>query len=551
MRLEDFLALQEVEEAEGGFHGTVCGLAYDSRKVRAGYIFFAIAGEKLDGHDFIEEAVERGAVAVVVERKTARPAGANWVRVKNVRHTMGIWGAHFFARPTSRLKLVGVTGTNGKTTVTYLVESILAAAGMEPGVVGTINYRYRTYEAPSHHTTPESLDLQALLAEMSQAGVQSVAIEVSSHALAQERVRGLEFDVAVFTNLSRDHLDYHGDMEQYFRAKCRLFTDYLKHSAKEKKSAVIYGDDPRGQELLGLLQQQNLDVWSYGERDRWDVYPLRVESDVAGLRGKMQVKGRSIDFSSPLVGAANLQNILGAAGVGFALGLPAAAVAAGIQRLAAVPGRLEKVPNPLGISLLVDYAHTPDALEKVLEALRRLMPEGEAGAGPRSPTEGEARHPVDRSLTVGEKQKLICVFGCGGDRDRGKRPLMGEIAARLSDLVVLTSDNPRTEDPLAILNEIEEGVRMAGAEKIPHSDFGFPIPDTKSKSENPKYECGYWVEPDRRKAICKALSWARRGDLVLIAGKGHEDYQILGAQRIHFDDREVAREEAYRIEGRI
>ena len=516
MRLREFLTLQEVEQAEGDLDRKVNGLTYDSRKVREGLVFFAIAGEKLDGHHYIADAITRGAVAVVTVRKDA-PKGATFVRVKDVRRAMGLWAAHFYGRPSERMKLVGITGTNGKTTVSYLIESMLSMAGLEPGVIGTVNYRYCQREIPSHHTTPESLDLQSLLAEMTEAGVKSVAMEVSSHALTQERVRGLEFDVAVFTNLSRDHLDYHADMDDYFVAKSKLFTDHLKHSSKPKKAAVIYGADPCGEKLLGKIRDNGMEIWSYGEDDRWDIYPLDIKSDVTGQRGKLQVKGRQIEFSSRLIGAANLQNIMGAIGAGLALGLPAEAVVSGIQKLTSVPGRLEKVDNPLGIAILVDYAHTPDALEKVLAAVRPL-------------TQG----------------KVVTVFGCGGDRDRGKRPLMGEIAARLSDLIVVTSDNPRTEDALTILSDVEAGVQKIGLKKFGDSDSRAPVPAAKRQQELNR---GYTVEFDRRTAIRTALRAARRGDLVLIAGKGHEDYQILGQQRIHFDDREVAREEASRIVG--
>jgi UDP-N-acetylmuramoyl-L-alanyl-D-glutamate--2,6-diaminopimelate ligase len=504
MRLTEFLTLQEVEEAQGDLNQEVTGLAYDSRQVAAGDVFFAIPGEKLDGHDFIPQALASGAVGIIAARARAWPSGTTRIRTQDVRRAMGLWGAHFYGYPSRRMKLVGVTGTNGKTTVTYLVESILSAAGLNPGVIGTISYRYGNHEVPSHHTTPESPELHALLAEMEKAGIRSVAMEVSSHALVQERVRGIDFDVAVFTNLSRDHLDYHANMEEYFLAKSRLFTDYLKVSAKQKKAAVIYGDDPKGKELVKTIQDGGLETWSYGEDSRWDIHPLRVQSDVAGLKGQLKVKDHHLDFSSPLIGAANLQNIMGAVGVGSSLGLPAEVIAKGIGELKSVPGRLEKVENKLGISVLVDYAHTPDALAKVLAAVRPLT-----------------------------QSRVWTVFGCGGDRDRGKRPLMGEIAARLSDLLVVTSDNPRTEDPLRILAEIEDGIKRTGLQKL-----GDPEREAKR---------GYWIERDRQAAVGMALRAAQPGDVVLIAGKGHEDYQILGVQKIHFDDREVAREELKRI----
>ncbi len=547
MRLKEFLALEEVEQAEGNLNQEIRGLTYDSRKVSAGHIFFAIAGEKVDGHDFITEAIKGGAAAVVVARQGACPQGVSSVRVKDVRRAMGLWAAHFFGRPSRALKLVGVTGTNGKTTLTYLVESMLAAAGMEPGVIGTISYRHRGHAVPARHTTPESLDLQALLAEMNQAGVKSVAMEVSSHALAQERVRGLEFDVGVFTNLSRDHFDYHADMDDYFLAKSKLFTDYLLNSPKLKRAAVIYGDDARGKELMDKIRGRGVEIWSYGEGSQWDVHPLDVRSDVAGLRGTIQARDRSIRLSTALIGAANLQNILGAVGVGCALGLPIAAVARGIEQLQAVPGRLEKVENDFGISILVDYAHTPDALEKVLQALRGLMPSFVSRLSSLGSDRDKAR--AENSKLETRNPRLICVFGCGGDRDRGKRPLMGEIAARLSDFVVLTSDNPRTEDALSIIGEIEAGVRKTGLEKC--RVLSIEVENSKPETRNPKPETerGYCVEADRRAAIRIALGWARPGDLVLIAGKGHEDYQILGPKRIHFDDREVAREEASRRAG--
>jgi UDP-N-acetylmuramoyl-L-alanyl-D-glutamate--2,6-diaminopimelate ligase len=518
MRLSKFLEAGEVEEAHGELERSVAGLAYDSREVKKGYVFFAVPGARADGHEFVSEAAGRGAAAVVVERPIALPKDVAWIRVRNVRRAMGKWAAEYFRYPSRRQVVVGVTGTNGKTTVTYLLESIFGAAGMATGVIGTVNYRYGGRTLPAPHTTPESLDLQRLLADMAQAGVQSVAMEVSSHALELERVRGIDFDAAVFTNLTRDHLDFHGDMERYFSAKSSLFTEYLSGGSKKKKSAVIHGGDPKGPELLEKARRSGLEVLSYGSGREWDVHPEEVQSDFAGLRGKISIRDLRFDFSSPLVGSANLENILGAAGAAFALGLPPRSIAEGLARLNSVPGRLEKIRNGRDLSVLVDYAHTPDALEKALSVLRPLA-----------------------------RGRLIALFGCGGDRDRGKRPLMGEIAARLSDWVVLTSDNPRSEEPLAILAEIEAGVGKTGLKKFQISDLKSQISNPKSKIQNLKSERGYWVEPDRRAAIRLALQLARAGDLVLIAGKGHEDYQILGSKRIHFDDREVAKEELEKL----
>jgi UDP-N-acetylmuramyl-tripeptide synthetase len=527
MRLKELLQVGEVEEAEGNTDQPVTGLSYDSRAVKKGDLFFAVPGAHVDGHEFAPQAVERGAAAVVLERRAQLPQDATWIRVRDVRRTMGIWADLFFSHPSRRMVLVGVTGTNGKTTVSYLVESIFAAAGMASGVIGTINYRYRGRIFPAPHTTPESIDLQALLAEMAESGVQSVAMEVSSHALDMERVRGIELDVALFTNLSRDHLDFHGSMEHYFSAKRRLFTDYLRASSKKKKFAVIHGGDPRGAELLETVREIGLGCVSYGMGHEWDIHPLEFEGRLGGLSGKIGMRDQQLNFSSALIGAANMENILGSVAVAFALGLPPHAIAEGIARLESVPGRLEKIQNGLGITVLVDYAHTPDALERALLALRGLVKgaKGIGSLGVRTP---------DPFLLP----KLFCVFGCGGDRDRGKRPLMGEVAARLSDIAVLTSDNPRSEEPLKILEEIEEGVKKTTLKKFRNSNF-----------EIRNGERGYFVEPDRRAAIRLALRLARAGDLVLIAGKGHEDYQILGSKRVHFDDREVAREELDSIQN--
>jgi UDP-N-acetylmuramoyl-L-alanyl-D-glutamate--2,6-diaminopimelate ligase len=507
MRIKDFLKIDTIEKVEGDLDQEVRGLSYDSRKVGPGEVFFATPGEKVDGHDYIADAVRRGATTVVFSREGNWPRATTSVQVKDVRRSMALWAAHFYGRPSEKIRLVGVTGTNGKTTLTYLIESVLQSAGKNPGVIGTINYRYGEHEIASHHTTPEALDLQVMLDEMSRAGIEAVAMEVSSHALAQERVRGLDFDVGVFTNLSRDHLDYHRDMDEYFLAKSKLFTDYLQASAKPRKAAVIYGDDVRGRQLIDQLRSSSLDVWSYGEGREWDVHPMKVERDVAGLRGTIKAREQTIEFDSPLIGAANLQNILGAVGVGRALGIEGRVLARGISQLKSVPGRLEKVANDRAVTILVDYAHSPDALEKVLGAVRPLS-----------------------------QGKLICVFGCGGDRDRGKRPLMGEIAARLSDIVVLTSDNPRTEQPLAILDEVEAGVKKTALKKLAVSEL-------RSQVDAGEAARGYILEVDRRTAIGIAIGAACAGDLVLIAGKGHEDYQILGTNKIHFDDREVAREE--------
>jgi UDP-N-acetylmuramoyl-L-alanyl-D-glutamate--2,6-diaminopimelate ligase len=505
MRLKELLKMGDVEEVEGSSDQPVAGLVYDSRNVKQGDVFFAFPGSSNDGHEFVAEAVERGAAAVVLERKVAVPESVTWVRVRNVRRTMGLWAAAFYAHPSQRMVLVGVTGTNGKTTVTYLLESIFASAGMPSGVIGTINYRYGDRVLAAPHTTPESVDLQALVAEMADAGVRSVGMEVSSHALDMERVRGMNFDGALFTNLSRDHLDFHGEMERYFLTKTKLFTDYLVESSKLRKFAVIHGSDPRGRELIERVAPTGLEVVSYGLEPHWDIHPVDFTSDLDGLRGTVQIKGQRVPFSTGLIGTANMENVMGAIAVGFALGIPNSVIVEGVTKVGMVPGRLERIHNRRGLTILVDYAHTPDALEKMLQAI-----------GPLS------------------RGRLIVLFGCGGDRDRGKRSLMGEIAGRYGDLVILTSDNPRTEDPNRILDEIEDGIRRQGLRKVRDSEPGYEMASTDKR---------YWVEADRRTAIRWALQLARADDLILVAGKGHEDYQILGKKRIHFDDREVIREE--------
>ncbi len=506
MLLRELLHTPDIRDESGPMDRPVQGLACDSRRVRDGYVFFALAGQLTDGHDFVEEALTRGAAAVVVQRSVTVPRTAACVRVPDTRRAMAHAAAAFFRHPSRGLVLVGVTGTNGKTTVTYLLEAILGAAGHACGVIGTISQRYGGWQRPSPLTTPESIDIEALLSDMLHADVGFVAMEVSSHALDLDRVHGLDFDGAVFTNLSRDHLDYHRDMESYFLSKARLFTDCLPAGTKDRPFAVINADDARGPELIRLAREAGLKTLSYGRSQESDIHPDGVESRLDGLRGTLACGPERIRFESSLIGDVNLENILAAAGAAWALGVEPAAIGAGIARLDCVPGRLEPVPNSLGIKLVVDYAHTPDALAKVIRALRLLT-----------------------------RARLITVFGCGGDRDTGKRPVMGEIAASESDCVVLTSDNPRGEEPLAIIRDIEEGVRGRGMRQLREGDAAG--------------QGGYWIEPDRRAAIRLGVSLAAPGDVVLVAGKGHEDYQIQGTRRLHFDDRQVLREEVAGLGG--
>jgi UDP-N-acetylmuramoyl-L-alanyl-D-glutamate--2,6-diaminopimelate ligase len=492
MRLGTLLDGLGAVAVEGTADVEVTGVAADSRRVRPGDVFFALAGRATDGRRHVAEALARGASVVVADGEVEAP-GVTRVCCREPRRLLGPVAARLAGDPSAGLTLVGVTGTNGKTTTTYLLEGIWHAAGGRPGVIGTIAYRFAGASQPAPFTTPEAPELHAILADMRRAGVTHVAIEVSSHALAQHRADGLRFDAAAFTNLTRDHLDFHGDLEAYYAAKARLFHELLPASGKARPVAVVNVDDPGGARLADEIAGRCVRV---GRAEGTDVRPVDVESTLAGTRGVLLLGGERVEFTSPLVGAPHAENIALAAGTAWALGVDATAIATGIAATAPPPGRVERIPGP-GFTVVVDYAHTPDALERLLAALRPLTP-----------------------------GTLITVFGCGGDRDRGKRPLMGAAAARASDLVVITSDNPRTEDPGRILADIEPGVREAGLAPLRRTAPGGR---------------GYLVEADRPAAIALAVGLARPGDLVVVAGKGHEDYQIVGTEKRHLDDREEVR----------
>jgi UDP-N-acetylmuramoyl-L-alanyl-D-glutamate--2,6-diaminopimelate ligase len=464
----------------------------DSREVVPGAAFFALPGAERDGHAFVPDAVARGAVAIVAERAVPC-APAALLLAPSTRRAMALAAAAFHGRPADALALAGVTGTNGKTTVAWLVEACARAAGVPAGMLGTVRHRWPGAERPAGHTTPESTTIQALLAEMRAAGARAAVLEVSSHALAQDRVAGMRFRAAGFTNLTRDHLDYHGDLERYFAAKRRLFLEHLAPDGV----AVVNVRDPWGARLADQLGPGRR-VWRYGDRAGDDLRAEDVASGLAGLSATFHTPAGSFAVRSPLVGAHNLENLLCAAGLALALELPRDAVARALAECPGAPGRLERVAAR-GVSVFVDYAHTDDALARALEALRALSP-----------------------------RRLLCVFGCGGDRDRGKRPLMGEAAARGADAVVVTSDNPRTEDPAAVVAEIVPGLERAGLARL----------SPAALAEGAR---GFAVEPDRRAAIALAVAAAREGDAVLVAGKGHEDYQIVGREKLPFSDRAEAR----------
>ena len=484
----------------------ISSLHHRAQEVQPGGLFMAIAGFARDGHDFIGQAATNGAAAIV-SQKPVEARNLIVVAVDDTRRAMAQVAARYYGHPCSQLTVIGITGTNGKTTTASLLESMLAEAGKKVGVIGTLNCRYASRKVPLAMTTPESLDLQHLMATMHHAGITHVVMEVSSHALDLHRIDACEVDLAVFTNLSRDHLDYHGDMASYWSCKKRLFTDHLKTGqGASQPSAVVNVDDPHGQQLKKQLP--GVVVLSTGTGDGCDVHPERVQIDLNGIRGTLKTPGGPLAFTSALIGRHNLENILSAVGAALALGVDTDSIRAGIEALTTVPGRLERVRDSAGRLICVDYAHTPDALEHALKALKEL-------------TRGH----------------LVCVFGCGGDRDRGKRCQMGAIAGRYADLTVVTSDNPRSEPPMAIIEEVLTGVTDVGAREI------FPDRlDVKNGFHR------YLVEPDRANAIDLAISFTSSGDTLLIAGKGHETYQIIGNRTLPFDDGQKVREILRKLE---
>lgn len=485
MRLNSLLQGIETVATFGDLQVEIGSLCYDSRQATRGSLFFALPGVQTDGHQYITEALERGASGVVMGRAAELPEGVAGVVASDPRAAMGLIARRFHKDPTRGLPLVGITGTNGKTTVSYLVEAILRQAGLRPAVLGTVAYRFEDLSLAAPHTTPESVDLYRILAQFREAGCNAVVMEVSSHALDQQRVAGLEFDVAVLTNLTPEHLDYHRDMDSYFAAKRRLFT--------KRSRAVVNLDDPFGIRLARELGE----VIGVSALQQAKVAARDAVLSLSGIDATLVYEDQRLPLRSALLGQFNLQNLLCAAGVGLALGLDGRKVVAGLEQATRVPGRLEAVANQLDCRILVDYAHTGDALEKALQALQGLQPE-----------------------------RLLTLFGCGGDRDRTKRPVMGEVAARYSDLVIVTSDNPRSEDPQAIIADIRPGLDQAESRELSCEQATEPTAR------------GFVVIPDRRTALEFAVSLLRAGDVLLVAGKGHEDYQILGRTRIHFDDRE-------------
>lgn len=475
----------------------ISSITCDSRKVTKGSLFFAIKGEKSDGHDFINAAVQQGASAIMLENTDKAPDdGTAWVQVKDSRRGMALVSDLFFGEPGKGIPLIGITGTNGKTTTSFLVEAVMEAAGLPAAVLGTISYRFGDVTFEANHTTPESTELQGIMRQLVDAGAKSCVMEVSSHSLEQHRVDGCHFDVAIFTNLTRDHLDYHGSMESYRDAKLRLFSELLlPDQDRPHCCAVINNDDPAADSFVAAARCR---VIRYGLKLGADVTAKDLTSSVHGINGTVVTPLGEATFSSDLVGAYNLSNILAAIAAGVALQIPLETIIKGIEQHKTVPGRLEKVPNQRGVTCLVDYAHTGDALENVLATLKKLA-----------------------------TARIITIFGCGGDRDNGKRPIMGRIAAEYSDLAIVTSDNPRTEEPYRILQQIKSGIPPLGIREYQPKEL-----------EQQPAEKGFVMIENRREAIRLGTRLAQPGDILLLAGKGHEDYQIIGTVKHHFDDRE-------------
>jgi len=464
----------------------ITGLAYSSKQVERGNAFAALKGLKADGLDFVPEALEKGAVAVVSEQPRIAGTDISWIQVSDAREALALMSAVFYGHPSRKLKTVGITGTKGKTTVTYILEEILKASGFTPGVIGTVDYRWKDKSISAGRTTPEAPDIQKILMGMVEEGVSHCLIEVSSHSLEFKRVLGIGFDLAIFTNLSGEHLDYHQTMENYFEAKKKLF--FLNH---KRVASIVNIDDHWGKRLISELPMRTI---SFGFSPEAIIRVENFSIEENGMKATVSYPGGKLNLTSCLVGKHNLYNILASISAALVLAVSPQNIIQGINSLKYVPGRFELLPNNLGLKVIVDYAHTDNALENLLEAVKSLKP-----------------------------KRTVLVFGCGGDRDRTKRPRMGEVAARLADWTIITSDNPRSEEPEKIISEIEQGFLKAG---------------------NRNYE----KIIDRKKAIEKALIMAAKGDYVLIAGKGHENYQIFKDRMIPFSDVETAREILNRLE---
>ncbi len=484
MQLKQLMAKIKTLAVEGSIDSEVTGICYDSRRVTPGMLFVAIPGQRTDGHQFIQNAIERGAVAIVYEQNGFLPHRAAKIKVEDARQALAQLSAAFYRRPSQQLKMIGVTGTNGKTTVAFMIKHILESAGHKTGLLGTIRYEIGERMIPAQRTTPEALEIQQMLAQMVRAGCEACVMEVSSHALEQKRVWGIEYDVVIFTNLTQDHLDYHGSMEAYYEAKKKLFTQWFPQD--KSKTAVINIDDAFGQRLATEADVRIKVDYSLGGEAQIRAGQIQLAGE--GTRMQVQVAGASFPCQLPLIGRHNVYNALAAVGAAHALRVAAPDIQSALAGMPAVPGRLERIRGRQPFNVVVDYAHTDDALRNVLTTLREIT-----------------------------RGRLLLAFGCGGNRDAGKRPKMGEAAARLADYSLITSDNPRKESAAAIAAAIEAGYRSVRGEACR-------------------------IELDRRRAIDEIIRMAQPGDTVLIAGKGHETYQEFEDTIVPFDDRVYALE---------
>jgi UDP-N-acetylmuramoyl-L-alanyl-D-glutamate--2,6-diaminopimelate ligase len=501
VKLQQLLNGINVISIVGNLDREIYGVAYDSRQVEQNFAFVCYQGVAVDGHEYVSDAIKKGATAVISEKGLSLPANITWVQVKDGRLALALMAANWYNVPAAKLKMIGITGTNGKTSTAYFTQAIFTAAGFKMGIMGSIGHKFGSKFVSATTTTPQALQLQQLLGEMLDGGADSVVMEVTSHSLAQKRVAGIQFDAAVFTNLTQDHLDFHEDMQSYLNAKVELF----RQLKADKSVAILNADDDASQYITQRLALERRDgkmarwqdgkmespILTYGVKKPANLYVKNVDSTLSRLKFTIITPRGETDVNLKLLGEYNLYNALAATGVGLSFGIGLDVIKTGLES-AVVPGRFELVDCGQDFAVVVDYAHTPDALERLLSAARKI-------------TEG----------------RLICVFGCGGDRDKGKRPIMGRIASEIADYVIITSDNPRTEVPAQIIAEIEAGVKSG---------------------KNKGHESLYDVIVDRSSAIARGIEIARSGDLVAIAGKGHENYQDFGNKRIHFDDREVAAE---------
>jgi UDP-N-acetylmuramoyl-L-alanyl-D-glutamate--2,6-diaminopimelate ligase len=495
MQLDQLIEGLQTRNIQGSIRRDIKNISFNSKEIGADCLFVALKGTRVNGHDYIPEALDSGAQALIVEEDTQTENDVTIIRVPDTRTALAKVADCFYQHPSRKLTVIGITGTNGKTTISYLIESILKEAGHNPGVIGTIDYRFGTYHRAAPNTTPNALDLQKIMKEMVDAKVSHLIVEVSSHALDQHRVEALNFDVAVFTNLSSEHLDYHATIEQYAEAKKLLFTYYINQSTKEKTYAIINCNDALGNTLCKATKAQLL---RYGSTEGVEVSLEHSNLTSEGLSMLVNTPQGEVEIHSPLIGTFNSENILAAVGTALTQDSTLDTIKKGIAQVHSIPGRLERVPNSRGLTILIDYAHTSDALDHVLTVLRSLC-----------------------------SGRLITVFGCGGDRDKTKRGPMGDTATRKSDLTIITSDNPRTEDPLDIIAQIKTGIDQSAINYLDLNEL-----------KEAGLRKAYTVIAQRRAAIRTAVRLTKPGDILLVAGKGHEDYQIIGTKRHHFSDRE-------------